>query len=348
MDRLRVGIIGCGYWGPNLVRNFVELPDADVVAVADLSAERLASIGARYPQIALTKDYADFFEMGLDAAVVATPPPTHFAIARDCLEHDLHTLIEKPMTLNSLDAERLVDLAEQRDLRLMVGHTFEYNPAVQALKQIIDRGELGRVYYIDAVRVNLGLFQNYLNVLWDLAPHDLSIIRYLLGAEPTHVQACGAACIFANIHDLAYLYLEFPEGLIAHVHVSWVDPCKVRRITIVGSQKMAVYDDVEPTEKIRIYDKGVEKPPYTHTLNEFHLSYRSGDVVIPCIRSTEPLRAECQHFVEAIRTRAVPNSSGRDGLQVVRILEAAQQSLVNGERTPVASDEERAHDYRPV
>lgn len=348
MDRLRIGIIGCGYWGPNLVRNFVELPDADVVAVADLSVDRLASIGARYPQIVLVKDYTDFFEMGLDAAVIATPPPTHFTIARSCLEHGLHTLIEKPMTLNSLDAEHLIDIAGQRDLRLMVGHTFEYNPAVQTLKQIIDRGELGRVYYIDAVRVNLGLFQNHLNVLWDLAPHDLSIIRYLLGAEPICVQTCGATCIFEDIHDLAYLYLEFPDSLIAHVHMSWVDPCKVRRITIVGSQKMAVYDDVEPTEKIRIYDKGVEKPPYTHTLSEFHLSYRNGDVVIPSIRSTEPLRAECQHFVEAIRTRAVPNSSGWDGLQVIRILEAAQQSLMTGERVLVASGKELAHDHRPV
>jgi predicted dehydrogenase len=231
------------------------------------------------------------------------------------------------MTLCSQDASVLNEIAEQRGLTIMVGHTFEYNAAVRALKKIIDHGELGDIYYVDAVRVNLGLFQPNSNVLWDLAPHDISILRYLLGADPVQVSATGTACIFEGIPDIAYLHLVFPNDVLAHIHVSWLDPCKVRRITIVGSKKMAVYDDVEALEKIRIYDKGVDRPPYTHTFGEFQLSYRYGDVVVPYIRFTEPLSVECQHFIECIRDHSTPQSSGRDGMAVVKVLEAAQHSL---------------------
>jgi predicted dehydrogenase len=330
VDPINVGVIGCGYWGPNLIRNFVELPSSDVLAVADLSEDRLAHTKSRYPKIKTTKDYRDLFSMPLDAIAVATPPDTHFRIAQDCLQHDMHLLIEKPLTLSSRDGEELIEMAETRDLTLMVGHTFEYNPAVRALREIIESGELGQVYYIDAVRVNLGLFQRDLNVLWDLAPHDISILLYLLGHDPICVSAQGAACIFDGKHDIAYLSLVFPGDVLAHVHISWLDPCKVRRITVVGSRKMVVYDDVETLEKIKIYDKGVETLQYTNTFGEFQCSYRYGDVVIPNIRFAEPLRMECQHFLECILNHTEPQSSGRVGLKVVKVLEMAERSLQNG------------------
>jgi len=330
MDPINVGVIGCGYWGPNLIRNFVELPTSDVLAVADLRKDRLAHIKSRYPKIKITKDYRDLFAMPLDAIAVATPPVTHFRIARDCLQRDLHVLVEKPLTLNSRDAEELIEVAETRGLTLMVGHTFEYNPAVRALREIIESGELGQVYYVDAVRVNLGLFQRDLNVLWDLAPHDVSILLYLLGRDPIFVSAQGAAYIFEGKHDIAYLHLEFPDNILAHIRMSWLDPCKVRRITVVGTQKMVVYDDVETLEKIKIYDKGVEAPQYTNTFGEFQCSYRYGDVVIPNIGFAEPLRTECQHFLECIANHTEPQSSGRIGLKVVKVLEMAERSLQNG------------------
>jgi predicted dehydrogenase len=330
MDRIKVGVIGCGYWGPNLIRNFVEIPSSKVVAAADLREERLAHIKACYPQMTVTSDYRDFFAMQLDAAVVATPPPSHFSIAKDCLQHHMHVLVEKPLTLCTRNAEELIEIAKARGLILMVGHTFEYNPAVQVLRRIIEEGELGQIYYVDAVRANLGLFQRDLNVLWDLAPHDISILLYILGRDPISVSAWGAAYILKGTQDIAYLQLTFPDDILAHVHISWLDPCKVRRITVVGSRKMAVYDDVEPLEKIRIYDKGVEAPPYTDTFGDFQCSYRYGDVVIPHIRFAEPLRLECQHFLECIANGQEPQSCGRVGLRVVKVLEMAERSLRNG------------------
>jgi predicted dehydrogenase len=330
MDRTRVGVIGYGYWGPNLVRNFAEIPESELVAVADLCEDRLAHVRSRYPAVQTTRDYHDLYTMGLDAAVVATPPATHFQIARDCLEQGLHTLVEKPLTLASADAQELVDLAQDRDLRLMVGHTFEYNPAVRALKKIIESGELGQVYYVNSVRASLGLFQADLDVVWDLAPHDLSILRYILDADPISVRAQGAASVFEGKHDIAYLNLLYPGNILAHVHVSWLDPCKVRRITVVGSNKMVVYDDVETLEKIKIYDKGVERLQYTETFGEFQCSYRYGDVVIPNIPFTEPLRVECQHFLDSITQHMEPQSCGQVGLRVVKTLEVATRSLHNG------------------
>lgn len=337
MSTVRLGVIGCGYWGPNLIRNFMELPDSDVVIISDLDESRLTSVKNRYPSLEVTTDYRDLFARGLDAVVVATPPPTHFPIAMDCLANGLHTLVEKPLTLKSQDAEHLIERAGQKDLTLMVGHTFEYNPAVRELKQIIDSGTLGEIYCVDTVRVNLGLFQKDLNVIWDLAPHDISILRYILGADPVKVNACGAAHIFPDICNLAYLYLEFPNNVIGHIHVSWLDPCKVRRITVVGSDKMVVYDDVEPLEKIRIYDKGVEKPPYTQTYADFQLSYRYGAITIPHIKFVEPLRIECQHFIDSIVNGTAPQSDGYDGLQVVRVLELAERSL-NSNETQTAEE----------
>jgi predicted dehydrogenase len=330
MDQIKVGVIGCGYWGPNLIRNFVEIPNADLTIVSDLREERLEHIKSRYPKIEVTQDYRDLFSMGLDAVVVATPPYTHFPIAKECLQHDMSVLVEKPLTLNSRDAEELIHIAQEKDLRLMVGHTFEYNAAVKALREIIHSGELGEVYYINAVRLNLGLFQPQSNVVWDLAPHDISILLYILESDPISVCAQGLDSLFKGVHDIAYLHMIFPGNILANVHVSWLDPCKVRRITIVGSRKMVVFDDVEPLEKIKIYDKGVEVPPYTNTYNEFQLSYRHGDVVIPFVPFAEPLRVECTHFIESVVNHTTPQSDGIQGLKVVKVIEAATRSLENG------------------
>ena len=365
MDTIKVGVIGYGYWGPNLARNFYELPAADLIAVADLKEERRKQAASKFPQLVTTEYYRELFDLGLDAIVVSTPPATHHQVARECLEHGLHVLVEKPLTLNSRDAEDLIQLADSRSLTLMVGHTFEYNSAVLALKALIDSGELGRIYYIDAARLNLGLFQRDSNVLWDLAPHDISTLLYLVGRDPISVSARGWSCISEGIYDVAYVNLVFPDDLPGFIHVSWLDPCKVRRITVVGSKKMAVLNDVENEQKIKIYDKGVDPPSYTNGFAEFQWSYRSGDILIPKLRLTEPLRQECQVFIDRCLVRQRrddvheaaevssggsfqscpidtlcticsgntkgPYSCGRDGLRVVRILEAAQHSMTNGQ-----------------
>lgn len=327
MGKIKVGAIGYGYWGPNLVRNFVENPLSDVIIVADLNKERLNKIKASYPSVIVTKDYKDLFDQDLDAVVIATPPPTHYPLAKECLEKGLHVLVEKPITLKSQHAEELIALSKNKDLVLMVGHTFEYNAAVHTLKKIIDSGELGEIYYADAARLNLGLFQRDLNVLWDLAPHDVSILLYILNKAPISVSAHGMPFVNQGIHDVVYMNMVFPDNILAHIHVSWLDPCKVRRVTVVGSKKMVVYNDIESLEKIRIYDKGVEKPPYTDNFGDFQLSYRYGDVIIPNIRLTEPLQKECQHFLDCINNHTTPQSSGEVGLHVVKIIEAAQRSL---------------------
>jgi predicted dehydrogenase len=295
--------------------------------VADLNKERLAKIKASYSQITVTKDYKELFNQDLDAVVIATPPATHYSLAKECLEHGLHVLVEKPITLKSQHAEELIEISKKNNLILMVGHTFEYNAAVHTLKNLIDSGELGQIYYVDAARLNLGLFSRDLNVLWDLAPHDISILLYILGRAPLSVSAHGMPFVNEGIQDVVYMNMVFPDNILAHIHVSWLDPCKVRRVTVVGSKKMVVYNDVESLEKIRIYDKGVDKPPYTDTFGDFQLSYRYGDVVIPNIRLAEPLQKECQHFLDCINNHSDPQSNGQDGLQVVKIIEAAQRSL---------------------
>jgi predicted dehydrogenase len=322
-------MIGSGYWGPNLIRNFVDIPKSELVIVADLKQDRLERIRRSYPTVLTSADYTDLFNQKLDAAVIATPPSTHHPIAKACLEHGLHVLVEKPLTLSSAHAEELVELAEKKGLVLMVGHTFEYNAAVQSMKGLIERGDLGQIYYLDAARLNLGLFSRDLNVLWDLAPHDISILLFLLNKLPLAVSASGSCCVFTGIHDVAYVTMVFPDNIMAHVHVSWLDPCKVRRVTVVGSKKMAVYNDIESLEKIKIYDKGVEAPEYSNNFGEFQFSYRYGDILIPNIHLVEPLKVECQHFLDCIIQHEKPCSSGKVGLNVVKILEAAQKSLSN-------------------
>ena len=338
MTDLRIGAIGCGYWGPNLIRNFVEIPGANIVVVSDLQVEPMNRMRQRFPQIEhAVRDYREMFDMDLDAVVIATPPATHHAIARDCLEHGLHVLVEKPITLNSEDAIDLMRVAEAANRILMVGHTFEYNPAVRALKQMIQSGELGDVYYIDAIRASLGLFQTKANVIWDLAPHDISILRYLLGADPVSVSTHGSSCVQEGIEDVAYTTLTFPNNVLAHIRSSWLDPSKQRRITVVGSKKMVISDDVEPLEKVKIYDKGVKAIRHTDTFGEFSFAYHYGDVVSPYIRFEEPLRVQCQHFLDCINEGKRPRTDGLNGLRVVQVVEAAQQSLHLGGQSVTVS-----------
>ncbi len=331
MPSLRVGAIGSGYWGPNLIRNFVENHDTRVVGVADLDPARLAAIRGRFPQIAtLTTDYTDLFHLGLDAVVVSTPPETHGDIVADCLEHGLNVLVEKPLTTDVATGVRLKELADDRGLVLMVGHTFEFNPAVRALKTMLDDGIAGDIRYIDAVRVGLGLFHPRLNVVWDLAPHDISILIHILGEMPETVSTQGIACVQDDVEDVAYLTLMFPSGILAHIRLSWLDPMKTRRLTVVGSRKMIVYDDVALDEKIRLYDKRVDAMPRTDTFGAFQFAYHHGGIEIPPIDFQEPLRLECQHFVQCIRDGERPLTDADNGIRVVRVIAAAQESLKMG------------------
>jgi predicted dehydrogenase len=315
----------------------VENPTSDIVAIADLDQDRLDYIQSRYPNIELaTNRYQDFFDMDLDAVVISTPPQTHFEIGKECLLKGLHVLIEKPLTLNSQDAMELIRIAEKQDLILMVGHTFEYNPAVHTLKEMIGSGELGEIHYIDAVRVSLGLFQTKLNVIWDLAPHDISIILHLLEKTPLTVSAQGVGCIQPNVEDIAYTSMYFDDDILTQIRSSWLDPHKTRRITVVGSKKMVVYDDVAVNEKIKVYDKRVNAIRQTDTYGEFQFAYHYGDIVSPYIHMEEPLRQEIKHFLECIRENKKPLTDGYNGLRVVRIIEAAQESLRLGvQKVPI-------------
>jgi len=302
-----------------------------MVMVADLAEDRLSTIRARFPLVVTTLDYLQLLHNeAIEAVVVATPVSTHARLVREALVAGKHVLVEKPITDSGATAEGLIELAAQSNRVLMVGHTFLFNPAVEVLRNLVHCGELGDIYYAHAQRLNLGLFQRDINVLWDLAPHDISILMHVLGAEPIAAGAHGAAYVQHGIEDVAYVNLAFPKRTSAAIHVSWLDPNKVRRITIVGSRKMAVYDDVQTLEKIRVYDRSVHAPPHTDGFGEFQLSYRYGSITIPHLPSAEPLRLEDEHFLECIRTGRVPLTDGRQGLQVVRVLEPAHASLSAG------------------
>lgn len=330
-EKLRVGVIGCGYWGPKLARNFNDLPEADLVMVADMRADRLEDFKNHYPHVQVTRNYRKLFGDGIDAIVIATPVSTHYPLAREALLAGKHVLVEKPITAHSEQAKELVELAAEHGLTLMVGHTFEYNPAVEAVRDIIQSGELGNIYYIDSTRVNLGLLQPDINVMWDLAPHDLSIFRFILGQDPARVSARGATFVNKtyNLHEVAYINLLFDSGIMANLQLSWLDPVKKRAITVVGSKKMLVYDDISEN-KVVIFDKGVDVPPYSVTEEEFRASYRHGSETVHPLHWVEPLRNECSHFIECIHAHTAPRSDGVDGLRVLKVLETAQRSLLNG------------------
>lgn len=330
MRTVRVGVIGAGYWGPNLIRNFDEIPEADLHMVCDLKDDRLEHIRQRYPGVRTTQQLSELLESDVEAVSITTPAATHFCLAMECLRAGKHILVEKPFTLNCLEARQIVEMANRLGKVVMTGHTFLFNPAVVALKEIIDSGEIGHVYYINGTRVNLGLYQPDVNVVWDLAPHDISILLYILGQEPISTSARGGMFVKPGVHDVAYLTLHFPNSVIADLRVSWLDPCKIRRITIVGSKKMIVYDDIQTENKLLIYDKGVDVQPYTDTYEEFHLAYRYGEVVPFPLPKQEPLKMECLHFLECICEGRLARSDGMMGLKVVKVLEMAQKSLLNG------------------
>jgi predicted dehydrogenase len=330
MKQLRIGVIGAGYWGPHLIRNVSEMSNAKLVGVADLSVERLRQLRTRYRNVVLTQNFRDLLTDAVDAVVIATPVSTHHSLAREALRAGKHVLVEKPLTSTSTEALDLIRLAEQRGLALMVGHTFEYNPAVIALRDIVRRGDIGEVLYVDAARLNLGQFRHDVNVLWDLAPHDISIMNLLVQSEPTHVSARGSTCVHPNMHDVAYLELRYPNGVMGHIHVSWLEPAKVRRFTVVGEEKMIVYNDVSSEEKLRIYDKRAVKTTSSGDFADFHLTYHYGGVTIPAVPIGEPLKIEIDHFAECILHGAVPQSDGWSGLRVTQVLEAADKSLHNG------------------
>jgi predicted dehydrogenase len=325
---IRIGVIGYGYWGPNVVRNFAETPGSQVWSVSDVSQERLAQAHARYPAITTTNDcHALIEDPAIDAVVIMTPVSTHFALGLEALQAGKHVLMAKPIASSSEQARRLIDEATRRNRILMVDHTFVYTGAVRRIKELIDGGGLGRLNYYDSVRVNLGLFQHDVNVLWDLAVHDLAIMDYILDQQPLAIAATGAAHVPGQPVNIAYLTCFFNDNLIAHHHVNWLAPVKVRRTLICGDRQMIVYDDLEPSEKVKVYDKGVTFSSRPERVYESLVGYRTGDMWAPKLSLTEALRVEATHFLECIREGRPPLTDGHAGLRVISVLEAATQSL---------------------
>ncbi|MGI5835733.1 MAG: Gfo/Idh/MocA family protein [Chloroflexota bacterium] len=327
-----IGVIGYGYWGPNLVRNFVEAPDSRVIAVADLQLDRLAQLQLRHPKIKTSSDYRELLsDPSIDAVAIATPVSTHFDLALKALQAGKHVLVEKPITETSDQAVRLIEEASKRNLVLMVDHTFVYTGAVRKMKELIETGRIGDIYYYDSVRVNLGLFQSDVNVIWDLAVHDLSIMDYLLPVKPCGVSATGMSHIFGEPENIAYLTVFFNSPLIAHIHVNWLAPVKIRRTLIGGSSKMILYDDLEPSEKIKVYDKGITVNGYNRAEKTYQMliGYRTGDVWSPHLDVTEALQTEVIHFLRCIGGGESPLADAESGLRVVQILEVATRSMAD-------------------
>ena len=333
---VRLGIIGTGYWGPNLVRNFAGLDNARIEAVCDLDQKRAESIRQRFcPEaklLAAPEAVAD--SRDIDAVVISTPIQTHFDLGSKLLAAGKHVFIEKPLARSVKECEELIQIAERSARVLMVGHVFEFNSAVQRIKQYLDAGELGKLFYVYSQRVNLGRIQHDVNALWSFAPHDVSIMNYWLGREAVRVSARGFSYLSAGVEDVVFVTLEYPGGIGVNLHLAWLDPRKIRLMTLVGSKKMLVYDDVSLDAKIQLYDKGItglhdflESPD---TFAEFQFQIRSGDLVVPALQFGEPLQNECRHFVECVEGGRQPRTDGHNGLRVVRVLEAAERSLRQG------------------
>jgi predicted dehydrogenase len=339
MGSVTVGVVGCGYWGPNLLRNFTENEGASLTWICELDPQRLATVARKYPLATPTTDVHEMLaDANLQAIVIATPVSTHYSLARMALEAGKHVLIEKPFTATSAEAKDLIERAERAGLTVMVDHIFVYTGAVQKIKQIVDNGELGELLYFDSIRINLGLFQRDKNVIWDLAPHDLSIMDYVVARAPKTISAVGSSHIERGIENIAYLILKFHDDFIAHFHFNWLSPVKIRRALLAGSRKMIVYDDIEPTEKIRVYDKGVTMNTAEidrETGYKALVSYRAGDVWVPKLDSTEALNHVCKEFLASINDKRKPLTGGEAGLNVVRYLEAAQESISNDGKTVV-------------
>jgi len=325
-NKLSIGIIGYGYWGPNLVRNFSMCPQTQATAVLDARPERRAAAERMFPHVKAVATLEELLELKLDAVAIATPVGTHYALAKQCLEAGLHVLVEKPLADCIEHAESLIEIAAECDRILMVDHTYLFSSAVQRMKEIIDNDELGELFYVDSVRINLGLFQQDVNVIWDLAPHDLSIVDYMLGQTPRSISAWGGAHTPSGIEDLAYVNMDYGDKLMANFHVNWMSPVKVRQMIFAGSKKSLIFNELNVTEPIKVFDRGIELEA-TDASRTLQVGYRSGDVWSPFVEAKESLQTMVSHFADCIRTQQTPRSDGQLGLRVVRYLEAATRSI---------------------
>jgi predicted dehydrogenase len=327
-SQVGIGVVGYGYWGPNLVRNFAGNPSARVVGVSDLDPAKLVAIKRLYPGVMTTSRYEDLLQdPAIDAIAIATPVHSHYELALSALKAGKHVLVEKPLARSADLVRCLIDEADRRGLTLMVDHTFVYTPAVQKIRELMLRGELGEVYYYDSTRSSLGLFQSDVNVIWDLAVHDLSIIQHILDEDPVAVSATGSCHVTGSPENMAHITLFFESKCVAHVSVNWLSPIKVRQTFLGGSKKMIVYDDLEPTEKIKVYDKGITLNAPSEDAHQFRIGYRAGDMWAPHISTKEALQTEIEHFIDCVRTGAPPVSNGLSGLRVIEVLEAASRSI---------------------
>jgi predicted dehydrogenase len=327
MNSIKIGIVGCGYWGPNLIRNFASYPQTEVIAVCDSNPARLEAIGHSFSHLTPVGSLDELLALRLDAVAIATPVSTHYPLAERCLNAGLHVLVEKPLASSVPEARALIELAARNRRVLMVDHTYLFSNAVRRIKEIVDAGELGELYYVDSVRINLGLFQHDINVIWDLAPHDLSIVDHVLGREPRSISSWGCAHADPNVEDMAYVNVDYDDRLLANFHVNWLSPVKIRQMIFAGSRKSLIFNELNTTEPIKIYDRGIDLGEGPDDRRKFLVNYRSGDVWSPHIEPGEPLQAVVRHFAECIREEKPPLSDGLLGLRVVRLLEAATRSL---------------------
>jgi predicted dehydrogenase len=359
MNRIKIGIIGCGYWGPNLIRNFASCEDTEVVAVCDTNPARLETVGRNFSHLPRVGSLDELLAVPLDAVAIATPVSTHYPLAERCLNAGLHVLVEKPLASSVPEARALIEIATRQGRVLMVDHTYLFNNAVRRIKEIVDAGELGELYYVDSVRINLGLFQHDINVVWDLAPHDLSIVDYVLGRAPRSISAWGCAHAHPDVEDMAYVNIDYDDRLLANFHVNWLSPVKVRQMIFAGSRKSLIFNDLSPTEPIKVYNRGIDVGENPDERRKLMINYRSGDVWSPHVDSCEPLQAAVSHFAECIREAKPPLSDGSLGLRMVRLLESATRSLrAQGGRVVLSNGfhgaptngfaDSRANGYSPV
>jgi predicted dehydrogenase len=324
---IKIGVVGAGYWGPNIIRNFYQIPNCEMAVCCDQDPKRLSHMSSLYPGMKTTTDYDELVnDPSLDAIAVCTHVSAHYPLAKKALQAGKHILVEKPFTAKVDEAEELVALGKKNGKAVMVDHTFEYTAGVNKLKEIIESGVLGDVLYVHCARLNLGIFQRDINVVWDLAPHDLSVILYATGLRPETIRTVGMKLLHPKVEDAAIVTLQCGKAS-AVIHVSWVDPLKVRKVSVVGTKQMLVYDDLDPLAKVQIYDKGVENPPHYDTFGEFLCSYHYGDIHMPRLKDAEPLSVMCRHFLECIETGQTPRSDGESGLRMVRLLAASDESI---------------------
>jgi predicted dehydrogenase len=344
-SQIGIGVVGHGYWGPNLVRNIALNPAARLVGVCDLDRAKLVAIKRSYPSVIGTERYEDLLnDPEIDAIAIATPVHTHYELALSAIKAGKHVLVEKPLAHSADLVHRLIDEADRRGLTLMVDHTFLYTPAVQKIRELLVRDELGEVYYYDSMRSSLGLFQSDVNVIWDLAVHDISIIQYILEEDPVAVSATGSCHVAGSPENMAHITLFFESKCVAHVSVNWLSPIKVRQTFIGGSKKMIVYNDLEPTEKVKVYDKGITLNGSSEKAHQLRIGYRAGDMWAPHISTKEALQSEVEHFIDCVRTGASPVSSGMSGLRVVEVLEAASRSIADRGRPIMLKQKQRMPD----